>query len=173
MRELRLSRVVPAELLSDDNAAIRFLTRVATRVQPGLEQTIGSIDWKNGNDQGRDWMANGSLPDGSTIIINLRPLYNEIMLYMVVPGLGRVRSEKWGYIGLLILALLGSILGIVAWSVWWGFLFVIGGIAIWVSIDVAFQFRSERLMERRGINAAYWENRFNEIVNEVVIENAE
>lgn len=170
MNEFRLSRTAPTELISNDNTITQFLTKVATRIQPGLEQTIGAIDWKHGNDEGRDWMANGFLPDGSTIIINVRPLYSEIMLYIAIPGLGHTRSEKWGYIGLVLLALSGIVIGIFTWSFWWGILFFISGIVIWVSIDVALQFRSERLAKRRGIDTIYWEKCFNEIINEVISE---
>ena len=162
MTVLREARLLPVDVEASDATAERLLFLAASHLQPGLEGSVGAIDWRDGSGEGTDWTAQGHLPDGTFVCIALRMPTREVTLWVDTAFALRpaLRSSRW--VASLAVGIVAGGVGVgVAWqSTAWGFGAVVLGFATWIAIDVRAQIRAERVAQSRPLDAEAWRCRF-------------
>lgn len=173
MIEFRHRHSLSIDVQLDDRDAAHLLTMVARALHPGLEQSVGAVDWHNGRECGRDWIAEGLLPDGFLIYIVFRPNSREFTLLITNALKPPQPPRLWHNFILIGLAILGLGVGIHMQSVLWAALTALGGVGAWAGVDIALQIRSERRIDRRGIDSDHWRRRLEHVVDSALQANTE
>jgi hypothetical protein len=159
MKELRERVALPTDVDLSERAPADLVRRVASRLAPGLERSVGPVHWTAGETTGIDWTAEGFV-EGVLVVVCLRPTSREVSLLVdpriAPPAEGGSRSTS-----LLMLGALGAsaAAGFIRRSLWWAVFLFIGTMAAWISADIV----RHELRKKRAIAAfdeVVWRRRF-------------
>jgi hypothetical protein len=164
MEELRERAALPSDVdLSSEEASADLVTRLASHLAPGLEHSVGSVHWKEGETTRVDWTAEG-FEDGALVVVCLRPYSREVTLLVIAGFAPRSEQDSKATTPLLIAILMASVaVGIIRGSVWWAVLVFIGALAAWIGVDIVRQELRER-RTRTPLDRAAWSRRFQDAI---------
>jgi hypothetical protein len=162
MNELRESVTLPPDVELSEAACAEFVATLAADLAPGLEHSVGTVHWTEGDKSGVDWTAEGFV-EGVFVVVCLRPSSREVSL-LVDPRFarpaGHASAANYFFLGILGASVA---LGVVARSVGWAVLFCVGAVGMWIGIDGV----RERRRVRRAVTTldrAGWSRRFHNAV---------
>src|SRR5262245_23436649 len=120
---------------------------VGSFLQPGLENSVGAVQWTVGDASGVDWLADTYLPDGTNVALTVRLPDRTLSLVVdTSPTFKRyVEPGNWVNVALVGIVLVGIAVGFITWSFIWGAVCAVGIVGIWIAIDIAKQTRDERV----------------------------
>jgi hypothetical protein len=170
--ELRESRPLPAGLDAPE-AIESFLIALVAKLAPGLESSVGAIDWRSGEGIETNWSAEGHLSDGTLVIVTVEPHRSSIELWVddapslkpALPSIGR-----WTYLGFGGVLSVGFVAGTWAESALWGTLVSVSVLVGWVALDVYFQLRKQRAAREQQLDFAFWRQRFDDAIEFATVQ---
>lgn len=163
MKEVRENFVVPVEVDLSEGASAELVAALASRLAPGLERSVGSVQWKTGDEAGVDWTAEGFV-DGTFVVVCLRPSSRNVSL-LAITGFTPPSSESPKWVDVLLLGILVASIavGVVKRSIGWGLLTLLAPLAFWIGVDVVLKERKNRRIDR-AFDSDAWRRRFADAV---------
>jgi hypothetical protein len=163
MKEVRKNFIVPPDVDLSDAASSDLVAALASRLAPGLERSVGPVQWKTGDEAGVDWTAEGFV-DGTFVVICLRPSSREVQ-FLAMTGFTPPFTDGPRWVNALLLGILGASIavGVMMRSFWWGVLALIAPVAFWIGVDVVLKEAKQRRTDR-AFDGAAWHRRFTDAV---------
>ncbi len=166
MKELRERIVLPSHVDLGEPASAEFVVQLAANVAPGLERSVGSVEWTVGDATGVDWSAEGFI-DGALLVVSLRSSSREVSL-LVIPGFASATEQSAASVWWLLVALFAGVtVALMTRSFGWGVASVFVVLSAWIGTDMV---RNE-LSRRRAIekfDLEPWRQRFQDAVASVI-----
>jgi len=161
MKELREHGALPSDVDLSEGASADLVTRLASRIAPGLERSVGPVHWMVGDTTGIDWTAEGFVED-ALVVVCLRPSSREVSL-LVDPRFAPPSGQLSKTTIPILLGALGTsaAAGAMRRSLWWAVVPFIGTLAAWLGADVVRQ----ELRKRRAnvaLDRPAWRRRFHD-----------
>jgi len=163
MTQIREVYILPPAVEAIENGAAEFLTQMVSKFSPGLERSVGAVQWHKGDITGVDWTAEGFL-DGLFLVVCYRPSAREVS--MLIDTTFAMPSAPAGWrVGLMLAGIIafGAIVGVSTHSPVWGLLATIGIVVAWVWVDSARLKRKRRRVEG-ALDEKDWRRRFHEAI---------
>lgn len=161
--ELRESVALPLNVDLSEEASADLVAKLASRIAPGLERSVGPVHWRAGDTTGVDWTAEGFV-ESALVVVSLRPSSREVLL-LVDPRFSPPQQRVSKSTILLLLSILGAsvAVGTTGRSIWWAVLAFIAAVVTWICADLV----RDELRIRRAIaslDRAAWRRRFQDAV---------
>jgi hypothetical protein len=155
MASHRIQIPLPSDVAAQADMEV-FSRRLAAALMLEMGSTWGPI-W-SANNQVLAWDAHGWQPDGTFVVLSVRPNERSVHLYVDTKGLQRPSPPPASLVNRLLIALLLVAVGVGLWqrSFWLGFATLIGAVGVWIGKDIFLQIRAEN---RRTIDTAGWDSR--------------
>ena len=163
MMDVRESFAVPVDVDLSEGASADLVAALASRVVPGLERSIGPVQWKTRDETGVDWTTEGFV-DGAVVVVCLRPSSREV-IFLVSTGFTPPTSEEPKWVNVLLLSIFGASIavGVMKRSFGWGLLTLIASLALWIGVDIVLKEFKDRRTDR-AFGSVAWRRRFADAV---------
>jgi hypothetical protein len=171
MKELREQIVLPADVDITESACADCVAKLASEIAPGIERSVGTVHWREGEATGVDWTAEGFV-DGALVVVCLRPSSRAVSL-LVIPAFASPAGEGSKFTSVLPLGILGAsvAVGALRASVWWGLLSFVGAVSAWIGADIVRnEFRNRRAIA--AFDGAVWSRRFHDAIANVALRSS-
>jgi hypothetical protein len=163
MKDVRESFVVPVDVDLSEPASPDLVAALASRLAPGLERSVGPVQWKTGDETGVDWTAEGFVDD-AFVVVCLRPSSRNLSFF-VSTGFTPPSSEGPKWVDVLLLSILGASIavGVMKRSFGWAFLTLIAPVAFWIGVDIVLKELKDRRTDA-AFDSGAWRRRFADAV---------
>jgi len=163
MKEVRENFVVPVEVDLSEEASAALVAALASRLGPGLERSVGPVQWKTGDETGVDWTAEGFV-DGAFVVVCLRPSSRKVS-FLVMTGFTPPSSKEPRWVDVLLLGSLGASIavGVMKRSVGWAVFTLIAPLAFSIAVDVVLKELKGRRTDA-AFDSGAWRRRFADAV---------
>jgi len=164
MTQIREVNILPPAVEAIEIEAADFLTQMVSKFAPGLERSVGAVQWHKGEMTGVDWTAEGFL-NGLFLVVCFRPSTREVSL-LIDTTVGMPSSSSGWKVGLGLAGsiAIGAIVGVIAHSPVWGLLAAIGIVVGWVWVDIA-RLKGKRRRAEEALDEEDWRRRFHKAVD--------
>jgi hypothetical protein len=159
MTQLREVQVLPPEVDVGEGGVAPLLGRLASRLAPELERSVGEVEWRVGDATGVDWTAEGFV-DGVFVVVCLRPSTREVSL-LVDTAFVKPSKQPGRPTGLVIggIGAVGVAVGVSSHSSGRGIGAAAAIVAAWVCLD-AVRLNARRRRAERSFDQTAWRRRF-------------
>jgi hypothetical protein len=151
--------ILPSTVDLSEAAAAALVAQLASRIAPGLERSVGPVQWRVGDATGVDWTAEGFV-EGAFVVVCLRPSSREVSL-LVDPRFSAPAGQKSKQAVFLLLGALaaGIVVGAMKRSFGWAFASFVAVVTASICTDaVRHQLRVRRAIAH--LDRAAWSRRF-------------
>lgn len=163
MKEVRQHFAVPVDVDLSAAASAELVAALASRLAPGLERSVGQVQWKIGDETGVDWTAEGFV-DAAFVVVCLRPSSRNVSFF-VSTGFTPPSREEPKWVDVLLLSILGASIGVgvMQRSLGWAFLTLIAPVAFWIGVDIVLKELKDRRTDA-AFDGGAWRRRFADVV---------